>query len=155
MDSIVLASTIGAVGVIGGALVNVPEIKDFFRSSKGPGSDLRGKWLCEWFIDKEGSSTEAETKDRIEIGKVVGSKIAATGVSPLIGEYKLSGLVSKSNVVTLTFSDTNQETLTGVVILEINTVRDQMIGFWHQLSPDRKLVGGRTIWQRGSGMSLR
>jgi hypothetical protein len=151
MDAAVVSALIGLGGVVAGGLMNVPEFKDLFKSSKGAGSDLRGEWLCEWFIDEQEQAVEAVVKDRIEIVKVVGGKITATGVSPLMNEYKLTGTVSMSNVVTLTFQGTHKQTLTGVIILEVNTVRDTLKGFWHQISPDGKFVGGRTTWRRGAG----
>ena len=154
MDSSVIAAMIGVGGVVVGGLINMPEFKSLFKTSKGTGGDLRGEWLCEWFIDSKGPTAEAVVKDRIEIEKVVGGKVTATGVSPLMNEYKLAGTVSMSNVVTLTFQGTHKETLTGVIILEVNTVRDQMQGFWHQLSPDGKFVGGKTTWKRGPGSSI-
>lgn len=148
MDSSITAALIGVAGVIAAGLITIPEFRDFFKSSKGVGQDLRGTWSCEWFIDKQEMATEAVVKDQIEIEKVLGGKIQAAGVSPLMNQYTLTGLVSASNVVTLTFQGVHKSALTGVIILRVNTVRDTMQGFWHQISPEGEFVGGRTVWRR-------
>lgn len=149
MDVSIISALIGLGGVVAGGVLNAPEFRDLFKSSKGSGQDLRGEWLCEWFMDKQELAAEAVVKDRIDIKKVAGGKITATGVSPLMNEYQLTGLVTASNVVTLTFQGVHKESLTGVVILEVNTLRDTLQGFWHQISPDGIFVGGRTVWRRG------
>lgn len=151
METAVLTSLIGVGGVVLGGLVNAPEFRGLFKSRISTGKDLMGEWLCEWFIDDNQPTSEPVVKDRIVINKIEGTKILATGVSPLMNEYKLTGLISLSNVVTFTFQGTQKQTLTGVIILQLNTLRDEMGGHWHQISPEGKFVGGRTVWKKGAG----
>lgn len=148
MDTTITAALISVAGVIVAGLISVPEFRDIFKSSKGTGQDLRGSWTCEWYVDGQSLAGKPEVTDQVEIEKVVGGKIRATGVSPLMNQYKCEGVVTASNVVTLTFQGVHKASLTGVTILRVNTLRDSMDGYWHQISPDGVFVGGRTIWRR-------
>lgn len=151
METEVVTALIGVGGAVVGGLLNTPEFRALFKTRNGAGKDLLGEWLAEWFIDAGQPAAEAVVKDRILIRKIDGDDVTATGVSPLINEYKLTGLLSPSNVVTFHFQGTQKRTMTGVVILQLNTLRDEMKGHWHQISPEGKFVGGRTTWKKGNG----
>ena len=150
METEVLVSLIGVGGIVLGGLVNSPEFRDMFKTKKTSGKDLIGEWVCDWFVDADSPATDAAVKDRIVLKKIQDSKITGTGVSPLMNEYRLTGLISLSNVVTFTFQGVQKETLTGVIILQVNTLRDEMRGHWHQISPEGRFVGGRTVWKKGT-----
>ncbi|MGH8489111.1 MAG: SOS response-associated peptidase family protein [Gammaproteobacteria bacterium] len=35
-----------------------------------------------------------------------------------------------------------------VIILELNAVRNEMCGYWHEHSPERVIIGGGTRWKK-------
>ena len=94
METEILVSLIGVGGIVVGGLVNSPEFREIFKSKKSSGKDLIGEWICEWFIDADSSATDAVVKDRIVLKKIEDGKILATGVSPLMNEYSLTGHIS-------------------------------------------------------------
>lgn len=82
--------------------------------------------------DKENNTKNQEktqstvVKDIIIINNVEGNQVMATGVSPLMNEYRLTGFITLSNVLTFTFQGTHKHTLSGVLILQLNTLRDEL-----------------------------
>lgn len=166
METAVIASLVGVCGMVLGSLISTPEFRAILGRQKKAslGLDLQGQWLGEWYINdtsidnresdrKKNTKNQEKTqstvvKDIIIINNVEGNQVMATGVSPLMNEYRLTGFITLSNVLTFTFQGTHKQTLSGVVILQLNTLRDELRGHWLQMSPEGKLVGGNTVWKR-------
>ena len=77
------------------------DIKATVSHKHGPNHDLLGKWNCSWKYDQQSGRL---TKDYVEVSKVVGESVLALGHNTEAGSYKLSGRLSKSYLLTLTYS---------------------------------------------------
>lgn len=108
-------------------------------------ANLLGKWNCIWKVEGE----EKEIKDHVEISSARPERILAVGKNPESGNYVISGRLSPSHLVTLTYrGDDKKSLLGGVIILELNLTRDIMEGYWWEYDNHRKFIGGSTVWEK-------
>jgi hypothetical protein len=150
MDSTVIAAIIGAGGAIVVAVVTAfaPELKILLAGKARTNSDLIGKWNCTWHVRRE-SGENNTINDVVKISKVWGENLWAPGVNTVSGDYKITGRVSRSYLVTLHYEgDGRRQPLGGVVILKLNSTRDSMNGYWYQYGLEERIVGGSTTWTK-------
>ena len=152
MDSSVQAAIVGAVGGVIGVVVKsfTPELKGLLLGKAKTNSDLVGTWECIWSLaQKTGEDKETEIQDRVKISRVRGEELWATGINTKYGDYKLTGRVSRSSLVTFHYEGVDQrQPLGGVVILKLNATRNEMTGRWYEYGKEEKIVGGRTVWKK-------
>jgi hypothetical protein len=121
------------------------ETKALILGRRGRNRDLIGKWNCIWKVSNDGK----EIKDHILISKVAGERVLGTGKNTISGNYIISGRLSPSYLLTLTYCGVDKKSvLGGVVILELNATRDVMKGHWLQYRENREFHGGTTIWEK-------
>ena len=105
--------------------------------------------MCKWGFDPAIESKDQVLDDEVNITELRGEVIRLTARNNEWGDYILSGRISKSNVVTLTYEGTgNKQPLGGVVILELMPTRDEMRGRWIEYTSARHLVWGTTTWRK-------
>lgn len=139
------------VSAIAGALVTAlftifgEETKSFFLGKQGRNKDLVGKWNCSWKVEGKGKLT----KDLVKVSKIRGDRVVAIGTNNAAGDYNISGRLSPSNLLTLTYEGTDRRSpLGGVIILELNATRDLMTGYWWEYGEKREFRGGATTWEK-------
>jgi hypothetical protein len=113
---------------------------------------LRGDWDCEW--DVTFPRGKAETyHDVVTFERISAEHIRATGRTPGVGSYRLSGRLSEASLVTFYYQGISdlKRTLGGVVILELNANWNTLAGYWYEYTSDRKMIGGRTRWTKATG----
>ena len=151
MDSSVQVAIVAAVGGIIGAVVKAlaPDLKVLLAGKARSNSDLIGTWDCAWFIRQTTGKEELAYDDIIKISKVWGEKLSATGVNTKYGDYKITGRVSRSSLVTLHYEgDDERQSLGGVVIMKLRATRDEMNGYWYEYGTEEKIAGGRADWKK-------
>jgi hypothetical protein len=114
---------------------------------KARDSDLIGHWDCKWIF----SNKSPPIKDVVMIDRTSAERIWATGRTHGVGSYRLTGRISQSYLVTFFYEgiDETHRPLGGVVILELNAIRNKLSGYWYEYSDERKFVGGKTQWMKG------
>jgi len=146
---------LGILGVVLTALITAfkDEIGLLFTGKLGANRDLEGRWACTWHSRPFPSAAGPPTviSDVVKIDKVSGDRIKATGESPGAGRYRLSGRMLRSMVLTFSWSgDGPRQFLGGVAILELNTARTKLTGYWSEVTEDRTFIGGEVTWTKQS-----
>ena len=152
MDATVTAAIVagisGFLGVI--AKTFAPEFKLLITGKAGTNSDLVGKWNCIWFVRQE-TGEEKEITDIVSISRVRGEEVWARGINTQYGDYKITGRLSRSSLVTLHYEGVEQrQPLGGVIIVKLNATREEMNGYWYEYGRKEKIVGGPTVWKKAS-----
>lgn len=144
LENILLALFGVLVGVL--TAVFTDELKGWLGWTGYANKDLRGTWKCKWLV--EFNENEPWTlDDSVEILRAGKREILARG--RIEGHsYDLRGTFSQDNVLTLTYEIAKLQNLTGVVIVELDTLRKQFTGYWLQRSPTGHIHGGRTTWDK-------
>lgn len=152
MDSTVIAAIIGAVTTVLVAIITAfaSELKVLLAGKAQINADLAGKWRCTWLLGKDqGDYDKQQFEDLVKISKVLGEKISGAGVNNEYGNYKFAGRISRSSLVTLHYEGVEErQFLGGVIIMELNSTRTEMRGYWYEYGRERKIVGGTTVWQK-------
>ena len=151
MELTIKVAIIGAVGAIVAAAIGAlaPEIKALLTGKVRTNSDLVGKWSCGWTVEQK--TDEPHIDDIVQVSRVWGEKLWARGVNTKYGDYKITGRVSRSLLVTLHYEGLEQrQPLGGVVIMKLNAMRNEMNGRWYEYGRDEKIVGGPTTWKKAS-----
>jgi hypothetical protein len=145
---IAAAGTVLAAGV--GAILKTfsEDLIDLFSGRLFSNRDLKGNWDCKWEVtipDKQKGYL-----DVVEFKGVSGERIRAVGTTRNFGSYKLRGRLSQASLLTFYYEGAGKKsrTLGGVVILELNAVRNKLIGRWYEYTEDRKIIGGATEWTK-------
>lgn len=149
MDSAIISGLIAVAGAIVGALITVfkEDIRAVFTSASAKDERLLGVWECQWWLSED-ESEPPEVEDTVEITKSSEGEVEAEGFAKeTMGKYKLYGNLSRRNILTLTFHGAEKENLTGIAILRLNALEDEMYGYWYQWSPQDDFVGGVTRWR--------
>jgi hypothetical protein len=147
MDDTVTKVIIAAVSAIAGAIAKeiAPELKPLLFGKARVNSDLTGNWKAIWVVGEDNK----EIKDRVELFRVWGEQVWAKGINSDYGDYRISGRVSKSYVVTLKYEGVERrQPLGGVVIMKLSSMRNEMKGFWYEYGRRERIVGGPTTWTK-------
>jgi hypothetical protein len=154
MDSTLIAAIIGAISTVVVAIVTAfaSEIRELLTGNAQTNSDLVGKWKCTWLLDKElGDYDKQQFEDLVKISKAWGEEISGIGINNEYGDYKFNGRISRSLLVTLHYEGTEEKQfLGGVIIMELNVMRNEMRGYWYEYGRERKIIGGSTVWKKAS-----
>ena len=143
-DAIILASATISAALIG---VFAPDLRLLITGRNRINADLRGKWKCLW-IYENGDDYE-EINDIVILKSVRGERFTAYAQNTQYGNYRLSGRVSRSSLVTLYYEGEGpRQPIGGVVILDLSPTRDKMQGYWHELNPERQFEFGRVSWEK-------
>ena len=149
-----IVALIGFTGAVVGALINAysAELKALVLGRLNRDKDLVGNWDCTWDIDIP--ERHPTIRDTVTIEKVSGETVRAVAHTPAVGKYRLVGRISQSNLLTFFYEGLDdRRPLGGVVILELNAIRNQMSGYWHEYGPDRVIIGGPTQWKKRSAFT--
>jgi len=146
---------LGLVGVVLAAVITAfkDEIGLLLTGKLGANRDLEGRWACIWHKRRLPSAGEPPTviSDVVRIDRVSGDRVTATGENAGAGTYRLSGRMLRSSVLTFSWSgDGPRQFLGGVAILELNTARTKMTGYWSEVTEDRTFIGGEVTWTKQS-----
>ncbi len=145
MVSEVVAAIAGGV-VTGGVSIFGESAKIYFSGRNAHNKDLLGKWNCTWKFE---GHVEKEIKDYVMLSRVTEDQVVALGKNTAAGNYKLSGRLSNSYLLTLIYAGEDRRiALGGVVILELNPTRDVLKGHWWEYDENRNFRGGSTIWEK-------
>ena len=140
MDPTVEAKIIGAAGVIIGAIVKAfaPDLKVLLTGKARTNSDLVGTWRCTWLV-REQTGKETKIGDIVRISRVWGEKLWARGINTEYGDYKITGRVSRSSLVTLHYEGVERrQPRGGVLIMKLNAMREEMNGYWYEYGREEK-----------------
>ena len=150
--AIIIAAVVGVGGLVLGATIQTfgkDLICKLFATKKQHYID--GKWNVIWEEDlPNGGSSVME--DVVELSVDNKGRITGKGISSEVN-YKLEGWDS-SYAITLAFSGFDmEENLVGTVLIEKGIVNRKMEGYWCQITREKQIVGGRTIWTRHNTIS--
>lgn len=140
---------IGFAGALAGAFINAysTELKALVFGRLNRNKDLVGEWDCIW--DIEIPEKHPSIQDTVTIEKISGESVRAVAHTPAVGKYRLAGRISQSSLLTFFYEGLDdRRPLGGVIILELNAVRNEMHGYWHEYSPKRVIIGGATRWKK-------
>lgn len=153
MNNEVIVALIGLGGALLGGIAGVfkDEIRSFFLRSDKKSHSMIGLWKCEWqtkeILDSSAQLTNPVVESEIKIKKIRGEKVSAIGNPGKQNEYKLEGTLAISNIMNFTYSGTGKTSpIRGVVILKVNTLRNEMNGHWFQLNAEGDFETGTTKW---------
>jgi hypothetical protein len=145
MLSEVVAAIAGGM-VTGGITIFGESAKTLVSGKRARNRDLLGKWNCVWHV--EGHENEP-IKDHVLISSIAGEEVVAFGKNTAVGNYKLTGKLSNSYLMTFIYGGEDRRiALGGVVILELNATRDVLKGHWWQYDENRNFCGGTTVWEK-------
>lgn len=142
------SALIGVGGAVAGTLITVysDELKAIFMGRLKRNRDLLGDWDCTWTVDLPERAPPYQ--DIVTINKVSGEAIRGVAYTRDVGPYRLSGRASESSRVTLFYEGLEgRRPLGGVIILELNAVRDEMRELWLEHHREGGLIGGATQWK--------
>jgi len=144
MISEVVAAIAGGV-VTGGITIFGESAKTYVSSKRTRNRDLMGKWNCTWKIEGQAQPI----KDHVMISSITDEQVIALGKNTAVGNYKLTGKLSNSYLMTFIYGGEDRRiALGGVVILELNATRDVLKGHWWQYDENRNFCGGSTVWEK-------
>jgi hypothetical protein len=136
-----------AFGTITAALIGVfaSDLRLFLSGRAKINADLLGKWNCTW-IDEDNEDYE-EIQDIVTIIRTRDEQFTADAQNTKYGNYRISGRVSRSSLVTLFYEgEGSRQPIGGVAILELAPTRKKMQGYWHELNPERQFETGKVSW---------
>jgi hypothetical protein len=144
MISEVVAAIAGGV-VTGGITIFGESAKTYVSNKRTRNRDLLGKWNCAWKVEGH----DQPIQDHVLISSISDEQVIAMGKNTAVGNYKLTGKLSNSYLMTFIYGGEDRRiALGGVVILELNATRDVLKGHWWQYDENRNFTGGSTVWEK-------
>lgn len=148
MDSNFLAGIIGALGTIIAALMSVllaPLVSSKMFRSRYRIPVVLGTWNNKWFIDDN-----LDSEDTFEIKKWTSKNHFRGDAQHPKGPYIISGEISAFGTLVITYKDANFPTMSyiGTCILKLSVDGKSMEGYWHGLTTEGKIEGGKIVCKR-------
>jgi hypothetical protein len=142
LDALIVASATVTAALIG---VFASDLRLLLSGRARINADLLGQWNCTW-IYQENEDYE-EIQDVVTIIRTRGEQFTADAQNTKYGNYRISGRVSRSSLVTLFYEgEGSRQPIGGVAILELAPTRNKMQGYWHELNPERQFETGKVSW---------
>lgn len=147
MEGVVVAALITASGLVSAACINtvLPRMSSRVFRARNYIPDVLGTWDCEWF-----NGDVLYTKDQFTIVRWVrNNRIEGKGNDDR-GCYVFSGEVESSRVVKCNYRDERypKSARTGTFILNVSVDGRLMEGYWHGLTVEGDMRGGRVVCRK-------